>query len=90
LIFQYSHLTLLIFRYILISAASNVTPVTQGDNEMTAEQLAANVADFITHNGIDISKVSMDEIVAGYFAAQMQAIEEAAKAVAIAIEADLL
>jgi len=44
---------------------------------MTAKELAKRVTEFINHNNIDTKQHSMDEIVAGYFASQIEAIEKA-------------
>ena len=46
---------------------------------MTATTLAKNVAEFIAHNEIDITEHTMDEIVKGYFVAQIEAGEEAGR-----------
>ena len=48
-----------------------------------AKELAKKVADFIKHNKINTSDHTMDEIVKGYFMAQLEAINTAgAKALA--------
>ena len=44
---------------------------------MKATELAQKVFEFIAHNQIDTSKVSMDEIVQAFFEAQLKAIDEA-------------
>lgn len=49
------------------------------DDPLTAEELAQRVADFIEYNKIDLSQVSMEEVVAAYFRCSLKAIEEAGK-----------
>jgi len=49
--------------------------------EITAEQFAESVAEFITHNQINVTKVSMEDIIKGYFVAQMDANEAAGQKV---------
>lgn len=53
---------------------------------MTPQELAQNVAAFIAHNGIDLTKISMDQAVKAYFDAQLQAIETAAQQVTELLE----
>lgn len=48
---------------------------------MTANELATKIAAFIKHNNIDTEKHSMDQIVEGYFAKQIETIEEAGRQV---------
>ena len=49
---------------------------------MTPQELAQKVTSFIQHNNIDTNNHSMEEIVAAYFNAQMEAIEIAGKKLA--------
>jgi hypothetical protein len=46
---------------------------------MTTNEFAKKIAEFIKHNNIDVSKHSMEEIVAGYMEAQSKMYKEIEK-----------
>ncbi len=55
----------------------SLTKTNRRNKMENAQELASKVASFIKYNKIDTTEHSMEEIVKGYFMAQLEAIDKA-------------